>query len=250
MRLPRVIIDYRDFALSVDDWATYTAGTQDVARDLGFERVAALHSRSLIRRSSFLIRHDTYPMNWDHRLVARGYKIIDPILAIARRRIDGFLWADALARVRLTDSERAILEDARRFGIRQGFTVPANVPGEPEGSISFATRSTRKIGSEQQFIVNAIGRLAFDAARRLAGYAVEPGPVPQIGDRVRECIYWIARGKSDQDIADILGISHASVRTYVRSAFETLDVITRAQLVHEALRLGLIDFEPSIRLFR
>jgi DNA-binding CsgD family transcriptional regulator len=63
---------------------------------------------------------------------------------------------------------------------------------------------------------------------------------------MRECIYWIAHGKTDQDIADILGIGLETVRTYVKSAFRLFNVITRGQLVHEALRLGVIDFIPSI----
>jgi DNA-binding CsgD family transcriptional regulator len=246
MRLPRLIVDYRDLVAAAGDWTTLGTGTEDAARELGFEFVAVLHTRSLIRPTARYIRHDNYPMGWDRRLVGRGYKIIDPILSIARRRTTGFLWSDALARAKLKDVERTILDDGRRYGIRQGFTVPANVPGEPEGSISFATRSLRTIGRERQLIADAIGRLAFDAARRLAGLTGLPDPVPHISDRVRECIYWIAQGKDDQDIADILGIGLETVRTYVKTAFRTLGVIKRAQLVHEALRLGLIDFVPSI----
>lgn len=237
MGFPRLIVDYRDLVATVEDWSTLGIGTEDAARDLGFEFVAVLHTPSLIRRSKRYIRHDNYPMGWDRRLVGRGHKIIDPILSIARRRSSGFLWSEALAKAKLSDLERSILDDGRRYGIRQGFTVPANVPGEPEGSISFSTRSMRTIGRERQLIADAIGRLAFDAARRLAGLTVLPDPVPHISDRVRECIFWIAQGKDDQDIADILGIGLETVRTYVKSAFRTLGVIKRGQLVHEALRL-------------
>ncbi len=66
-----------------------------------------------------------------------------------------------------------------------------------------------------------------------------------MSDRERECIYWIAHGKTDQDIADILGIALKTVRTYVKKAFQRLHVITRGQLVYEAVRLNLIDSMPS-----
>jgi LuxR family quorum-sensing system transcriptional regulator CciR len=246
MRQARLVTDYRDVIASAADWTTWVARTEDAAHELGFELLAVLHTRSLIRRSPHYIRHDTYPNGWDRRLIGRGYKIVDPILRIARRRTSGFLWADALVEARLSEIERAILDDGRRYGIRQGYTIPANVPGEPEGSISFATRSTRVIGRERQIIADAIGGLAFDAARRLAGLTKLPNPVPHINERERECIYWIAHGKDDRDIAEILGISFETVRTNVKSAFRKLDVIKRGQLVHEALRLGLIDFAPSI----
>ncbi|RKS92231.1 helix-turn-helix transcriptional regulator [Sphingosinicella microcystinivorans] len=239
-------MDFRDVVSAVEDWATLWTTTEDAGRELGFELLAALHSRSLIRRSARYIRHDNYPMGWDRRLVARGQKIIDPILNLSRRHVSGFLWADALARARLTNVERIILDDGQRHGIRQGYTVPTNIPGEPEGSISFATRSTRRIGQERQFIADAIGRLAFDAARRLIGLTTLPDPVPHINDRERECIYWIAHGKDDRDIAVILGIGLETVRTNVKSAFRKLGVIKRGQLVYEAVRLGLIDEAPSI----
>jgi LuxR family quorum-sensing system transcriptional regulator CciR len=249
MRLPRIIRDFRDSADAIDDDKELEALTQDAAHDVGFDWVAALHSPSLIRRSDRLVRWDNYPMGWDRRLIGRGQKIVDPILSRVRRRTSGALWSDILSGARLTDIEQAILNDATRFGIRQGFTVPANVPGEPEASISFATRSMRTIGRERQLIADSIGRIAFDAARRIMGFTAMSDLSPHIADRVRECIFWIAHGKTDQDIADILHIGLETVRTYVKSAFRTLGVITRAQLVHEALRLGLIDFVPSIPPF-
>jgi LuxR family quorum-sensing system transcriptional regulator CciR len=246
MRLSRIVLDFRDLADAIDDEQALGALTQNAAHDMGFDYVAALHSKSLIRRADWLYRFDTYPMGWDRRLIGRGHRIVDPILSRAQRRTSGFLWADILSGARLTDLERSILEDATRFGIRQGFTVPANVPGEPEGSISFATRSLRTIGRERQLIADSIGRIAFDAARRIKGFSAMSNLAPHLAERVRECIFWIAHGKTDQDIADILHIGLESVRTYVKTAFRKLGITTRGQLVHEALRLGLIDFVPSI----
>ncbi len=120
------------------------------------------------------------------------------------------------------------------------------MPGEPAGSVSFATRSLRPIGRERQLIVDAIGRIAFDAARRLTGLGLGIAHEPRVGDRARECIFWIAHGKTDQDIADILGVGLETVRTNVKVAFRRLNVITRGQLVQEALKHGIIDFEPTI----
>jgi LuxR family quorum-sensing system transcriptional regulator CciR len=245
MRLSRLVLDFRDFVDGLDAWPELATASQDVARELGFEFLAMLHTRSLMRRSPLLIRFDNYPFGWDRHLLGRGPKIIDPVLLAVRRRASGLLWPDALARSRLSGDQRAIIDDARRHGIRQGYTVPANVPGEPEGSVSFATRSTRRIGRERQLVADALGRIAFDAARRLIGLDAAPDPVPHVSDRVRECIFWIAHGKTDQDIAAILGIGLETVRTYVKSAFRTLGVITRGQLVNEALRRGVIDFLPS-----
>nr|WP_246352029.1 LuxR family transcriptional regulator [Sphingobium subterraneum] len=245
----RLIRDFRDVIESVTTEIELVLQIEAIAKELGFEFVALLHSASLFRRSPMLIRYDNYPPGWDTRLVGRGGRIIDPILAIARRRVSGFLWADVLVQTKLTHHQLAILGLAGRHGIRQGITVPVNVPGEPEGSVNFATRRLSHITPERILLADAVGRIAFDAARRVIGIAGLPGFTPHVGNRVRECIYWIAHGKTDQDIADILGIGLETVRTYVKSAFRLFNVITRGQLVHEALRLGVIDFLPSIPPF-
>jgi LuxR family quorum-sensing system transcriptional regulator CciR len=246
MRHSRLIRDFKDLVDTAADDNALRMLIEEVARELGFEYMAVVHLVSLIRRAPRLIRYENYPPGWDRRLIGRGHRIIDPILSIARRRSSTLRWPDDLNGVRLTAHQRAILTEANRLGIRQGITIPANVPGEPEGSISFASARTRTIGKERLLIVDSIGRLSFDAARRLAGFSPLSNLVPDISDRERECIYWIARGKTDQDIADILGIKLETVRTYVKKAFRRLGVITRAQLVYEAVRLNLIDFVPSI----
>ncbi len=249
MRLSPVVRDFRELSVNAATYAELTTLVEAVSRDLGFEYVAALHSTSLIHRSARLIRFDNYPIDWSSRLVRNGQTIVDPVLAFARRRVSGFLWPDALHGMSLSSSQLAILDEAARVGIRQGITVPANVPGEPEGSISFATRRSREVGRERMMMADAIGHFAFDAARRLIGLNCLRTPLPQISERERECIYWIAHGKTDQDVADILGVSLETVRTSVKKAFRKVGVITRGQLVHEALRLGLIDFDPSIPPF-
>jgi LuxR family quorum-sensing system transcriptional regulator CciR len=249
VRLSRLVGEFRDVAQAATTAPELAGKIEDVELELGFEFVAVLHSVSLFQPSARLIRYENYPAGWDRRLVGRGYKIIDPILTAARRRVSAFCWPDALSHTRVTHHQHSILADAARHGIRQGITIPANVPGEPEGSVSFATCRTCGIRPERVWIAEAVGRIAFEAARRIAGLAGLPNDIPHVGDRVRECIYWIAHGKTDQDIADILGIGLETVRTYVKSAFRLFSVITRGQLVHEALRLGVIDFVPSIPPF-
>ncbi len=249
MRPPQIILDFRDLVETAQDIRAIGLLLVDVAREFGFDRVAMLHTRSLLgsvlRCSPHLIRFDNYPDDWDRNLIGPGMKIVDPILLTVRRRASGLLWPDDLQASRLPELQRSILDHGRHLGIRQGITVPANVPGEPEGSISFATCSTRQASREEQAIIDAIARIAFDAARRARGLDMLPDPVPHVTDRERECIYWIAHGKSDQDIADILGIALESIRTYIKRAFRKLGVVTRGQLVHEALRLGVIDTLPS-----
>lgn len=246
-RPPSILREFRDRASACETKEELARLIVEASRELGFDYVAILHSNSLRRASGRLIRYENYPEGWDRKLVARGEVIVDPILAIARRRSMGFLWSDALVASQLSAGQKMILDEARRFGIRQGFTVPANVPGEPEGSINFATRSTRSISRSRQHLADDIGHLAFEAARRIMGYG--RSLLPTLSPREREVIRWIARGKIDPDIAMIIGCGLETVHSYVKAAMRKLDVVTRAQLIEAALRLGIIDFSVTVTPF-
>ena len=72
-----------------------------------------------------------------------------------------------------------------------------------------------------------------------------PAPVeghPAIGDlteREREVVAWVATGRSNQEIADLLVVSPDTVRTHVSRSMVKLRARDRAQLVVFALQSGL-----------
>ncbi|AMO72123.1 hypothetical protein AZE99_09935 [Sphingorhabdus sp. M41] len=64
--------------------------------------------------------------------------------------------------------------------------------------------------------------------------------IPSLSNRENEVLLWIARGKSNSDIATILDISGSSVDTYVRRIFEKLSVNHRIAAILKGLHLGLV----------
>lgn len=73
------------------------------------------------------------------------------------------------------------------------------------------------------------------AARRPV--AAPPQPTPPEADRLShaaltpretEVLTWLARGKTNRDIAEILGVSHRTVNKHLEHVFEKLGVETRA----------------------
>jgi DNA-binding CsgD family transcriptional regulator len=61
-----------------------------------------------------------------------------------------------------------------------------------------------------------------------------------LSNREREALQWIAAGKSQQDVGDILGISGRTVEVHLRSAREKLGALTTVQAVGRAIAFGLI----------
>ncbi len=64
---------------------------------------------------------------------------------------------------------------------------------------------------------------------------------PRLSNRENEVLSRVARGEENKQIASALGISEATVKTYLKSIFERLDVHSRAEAVAVGLRLGIIE---------
>jgi DNA-binding CsgD family transcriptional regulator len=216
-----------------------------VTRDLGFDYFALLHHASLASTRTGLIRLDSYPAGWCGELATRGLIGEDPVHHACARTNVGFAWAELLDLAVIGPRQREILEQGRRFGIADGFTVPANVPGEPGGSCSFALRACHALPVERLHCAELIGAHAFRAARRLHDFPAARRR-PRLSRRERQCVRLVAAGKTDWEIAAILRISVETAHQYVKRARAAYDVVSRAQLVACGLRDALVTFDEAI----
>ena len=215
------------------------------AEDLGFHYFALLHHSSLGSASRRLIRVHNYPLEWEEELVSAELARDDPVhLACARTNI-GFAWDELGTLLTINGRHRQILERSRRHGMGDGFTVPANIPGEPSGSCSFAVRLGRSFPSHRLMCAELIGAHAFRAARRIHDIAAVREQ-PHLSRRELECLRLVAAGKTDWEIAAILRLSVETARQYVKSARAAYDVVSRTQLVVHGLRDSRISFDDAI----
>ena len=214
-------------------------------RELGFDYFALLHHASLTAGGARLIRIDNYPPGWVAELTTAELASEDPVQLASGRTNVGFAWEQLDRLVPLTRRHRDILEGSRRHGIGSGFTVPANVPGEPVGSCSFAVRCGRALPARHLHCAELVGAHAFGAARRLHGYPARGGR-PHLSRREQACLRLAAAGKSDWEIGRILGIAEETARQYLKRARAAYDVPTRTQLVVHGLRDGWIGYGDAI----
>jgi DNA-binding NarL/FixJ family response regulator len=63
---------------------------------------------------------------------------------------------------------------------------------------------------------------------------------PVLSPREREVLVWVAKGKSNSVIADILGVSESTVDTFLRRLYNKLNATNRITAVVKAIRLGII----------
>lgn len=221
---------------------------EEISAELGFSHFALVQHADVDATSAATIRIHNYPDPLEHFHCDEHLGCSDPVHRACQRTALGFAWSELPNLIRLTPRDVQILQMASSEGIGDGFTVPAHLPGELSGSCSFATRKGSEIRPENLALAQLVGAFAFQAARRLFsmhnGGSAEP---VHVSDRERECLVWIARGKSDADIATILGISVHTVHQYIKHARANYDVVSRSQLIAHALYSGTISFLDVVR---
>jgi hypothetical protein len=78
---------------------------------------------------------------------ARRLYASDPIHRASHRTNVGFAWSAVQSIITLSAADRSILAEAYDAGLGDGFTVPAHIPGEVNGSCSFAMGGGRSARS-------------------------------------------------------------------------------------------------------
>lgn len=245
MRHRQEIEQFVQFCRVADDMGALQRLLDDVARLLGFQYVAMTHHVDLAAPPDDAISLVTYPDRWLDQIVTHRYFDDDPIHLASTRTAAGFRWSEVPRMIELTPRHRIILESARREGVGEGYTVPVHVPGEYRGTVSFAAASIEDLHPDAFVCAQYVSPFAFEAGRRIVGPATANG-APRLTDRQIDCIILAGRGKTDREIAVILGLSHATVREHLENARERYGVVSRTQLVVRALFDGHVSFSALI----
>lgn len=219
-----------------------------IATDLGFQYFALAHHVDLAGAGATAIRLHNYPARWADYYEANGLGVSDPVHRASHRTSLGFRWTRIPSLVQLTPRDWQMLDRGRVAGIGDGFTVPANVPGEAFGSCSFANEEGRPIADAMLPLAQLAGDYAFEAARHVWHVRdADPADAPRLTDRQRDCVLWAARGKSDWEISRILGVSEETVTRHIKLARERYGVEKRTSLAIRALFDGTLSFTDIFR---
>lgn len=219
----------------------------EITREMGFDVYALVQHVDIRRNATDSLWLENYPRSWAEAFVARGLVTSDPILTASRRTTTGFLWSQVGEIISLTAHHRRILAEANREGLADGFTVPAHLPGESNGTCSFGVTTGRVVPTANLMMAQLVGTFAFEAGRKMiARRNAQPTERPKLTQRQLDCLVLVARGKTDWEIASILGLKEGTVQDYIEEACARYDVRRRVQLVVRALHDGQLSFRDGI----
>lgn len=234
----------QEFAAQLDDVRTdaaLEAFLGRTARQLGFDHFAlSLEPRGTEPAALDLLLHD-YPEEWAR--VYTGFELAgrDPVRRACDHSFTGFAWNTISRIVPLTRGDRQMLSVGRECGLGDGFTVPRHLPGLARGTCTFAVSPDTSLPLPCLPTAEVIGAMALACALRLSGAGKRPR-APRLSDRQRECLLWVARGKTAGETAIILGISEETVVQHLRIARERYEVHCKQSLILSALFDGIIGF--------
>lgn len=177
----------------------------------------------------------TYPRPWTDHYLNSHYERLDPVIRRALQETEPFEWGNGIELPKLSDAQRQLFEEAAKFGIRYGFTIPIHDGRGPVAAVTFASDEqgpTFRRCVEAHHHVLQLMALYFHASarRKLRSDRIVDGVA--LSPREYQCLEWSAAGKTASDIGGILGIKRRTAAFHLDNARAKLGVSSLHQAIY------------------
>lgn len=186
-----------------------------------------------------------YDQRWLDRYIANGYLNHDLLHVSSRQSVLPFCWLPRNKKV-IPQASARVFSEAQDFGIRDGVSVPIHGPSSFALFTAVADGTPREREETIQHAREAVTALGLHVHERAAAIIQASGDLgatdaARLTERERECLRWVAAGKTSGEIGEILGIAEGTVGQHIASVREKLGTTTRAHAAVRAMHLALIE---------
>lgn len=193
----------------------------------GFNGVVYVAPESAV--GPYVLHERGMPKDWMERYRAQGLNRVDPIPGMAFQlghpeRLDALL----KKLTNLSEGEREFIAAFKRSGISNGLAVPTFGPFGRPALIGLCECAHPDL--LDQIDVPLVAAVAQQVHIRMELLQIKKPP-PGLSPREREILGWLAKGKSQTDIAAILDIKAPTVATHVRRLYHKLGAHDRTKAV-------------------
>ena len=179
-----------------------------------------------------------YSQEWLELYDSAQFRSKDPIPQRVMEHGQLLTWSDARKMGKNIPENLEFFDALDEHGLVFGFGLPLFGPRSRNAYASFDFDCPLSQVSEERLgIVRSVPQAAH---QRVCMLLESTRSLPELSDREREVLEWIAQGKSFSVIADILDISHDTVKTYAKRIYSKLGTSDRVGAVVKALKLGLV----------
>ena len=145
------------------------------------------------------------------------FKAHAPDLVVVDLRMPGMNGIDTLKELKhINESVPMIILTA--YG-----TIPETVRAMQYGAVNFIEKTS-----------------PFNKLVELIKESIETSYKGNLSPREIEILGWVNKGKSNQEIGDNLHITESTVKAHLKHVYKKLNIASRTEAVHVAMRLGII----------
>ncbi len=191
----------------------------------------------------------TYSKIWQTRYFLKRYAAIDPVVLTGRHAVIPFDWGTLPA----DDPEtKAFIADSLKNDVgRNGISIPVR---NPHGAISVVSFTSDMAKDEWDTYTSSnlaklqVLSVLIDTAASI-NFKLPPLEV-KLSRREEQCLIWAARGKTYQEIAELLGLGFGSVKSHLDNARHKLRCVNLTHAVAVAIASGIIPAKAVVNVGR
>jgi DNA-binding CsgD family transcriptional regulator len=237
----RFSFEFMETLASLEGADEIRAAIMEAIKPLGFEYAtgAAVPGPGQSPMEGVLLNNR--PADYVAHYVSKNYTEIDPIVTEVRQNLRPFSWGDVRSTRVLTKKQLSIIDEGKEFQAHDGLVIPIVTY---TGSISIFSPcgDDPDLSPRARSAIEIIGFAGMQALRRSMASKQRQHPQQEhLTPREREVVHWLAVGKTDFEIGEILGISPETVKSHVENSKRKLNAARRTLIVVEALRRGEIS---------
>lgn len=237
--------DFIDESNRADSTHAACALMERAASDLGFDKFAycalTAHDRyDAGGNPSPAVAHN-FPASWIDYYFEHEYQRKDPVVLLAPEIERPFLWSWLDKAYNLDRAQGILMQQARDSGLKDGVGVPLHGPRGDVCLVTFAAGNGHPDPRAELPKLDVLAAQFHSAYSTVGRSENDHRTTAVLSMRERDCLQWIARGKSSWEIGEILKISENTVNFHLKSAFHKLESNTRTLAVVKAIRYGLIS---------
>lgn len=208
----------------------------------GFDRIIYGYTRfsaetSVGPREDLVVLSNHDP-KYFQKFMEDGYYEHAPLTHWAMKNTGARSWKSTLENYEsLTPDQRKVIDFNHDNGVRAGYSISfLETNRRTRGAIALTARI--ELDQDDVDAIWVDNGIEIEVACHVLHLKImsmpHTGARPQLSPRQVEVLEWVADGKTNQDIATIMGLSLATVEKHLRLAREKLDVETTAQAVMKA----------------
>lgn len=189
-----------------------------------------------------LVQHG-FPEDWVAEYIEGRLGRVDPIPDFAASTTRPFLWSEIASLAELSPEQEAYLARMAEAELGDGLAMQVYGPHFRNAYVGLGFGGPApQLSAAGIFELQCAAQIAHIRYCELTEHLHR---TVTLSPREREILGWIAKGKSNAVIADILGISRHTVDTITRRMFDKLEVNDRTSAVIRGLGAGLVQMRSE-----